>query len=342
MKTLNVVTIGGGTGSFTLLNGLKNYNINITAIVSMADDGGSTGRLRDELGVLPPGDVRQCLVALSEQSHKVRELFNYRFESGALEGHNFGNIFLSALEKTSGGFSNGVEEAIKILNVKGKVVPVTDDDVNLFIKLKNVKIIKGQDEINHSFDIEKIGIEKIYLNPPALANKSAIKAIKEANMIVIGPGNHYCSIVPNFLVNGISKAICESRATVVYNCNLVNKKGHTEKFDLDDYVDSINRFLGEKRIDFVTFNTKKPSEKLIEKYESNKELSIKFDPQKVKNRNFKVVKSDLLSRTKTTLNKADKLANLRTFIRHDSDRLAKLLLMISDLEEYKNLVKEII
>ncbi len=342
MKPTKIVTIGGGTGSFTLLKGLKNFNIHITAIVSMADDGGSTGRLRDELGVLPPGDVRQCLVALSKQSKKVRDLFNYRFDSGALEGHNFGNIFLSALEKISGGFSKGVEEAIKILNVQGNVVPVTDNDVNLFIKLKNGKEINGEDEINHSFDIEKIGIQKIFLNPPAKANKSALTAIKEADMIVIGPGNHYCSIVPNFLVKGVSRAICNSKARVVYNCNLVNKKGHTENFDLDDYVDSINGFLGEKRIDFVTFNTKKPSDLLIEKYKSNKELLIKFDPNKVKNRNFKVVKSDLLSRNKTKLNNSDKLSSLRTLIRHDSDRLAKLLIMLLELDEYKSLVKEIV
>ncbi len=342
MKTLNFVTIGGGTGSFTLLKGLKNYKINITAIVSMADDGGSTGRLRDDLGVLPPGDVRQCLVALSEQSKAIRDLFNYRFSSGTLDGHNFGNIFLSALEKTSGGFSKGVEQAIKILNVKGRVVPVTDDDVNLFIKLKNGKKIKGQDEINHSFDIEKIGIEKIYLNPPARANESALKAIKEADVIVIGPGNHYCSIIPNFLVHGISKAIRESKALVVYNCNLVNKKGHTENFDLDDYVSSINGFLGSERIDFVTYNTKKPAANLVEKYESNKELLVNFDPDKVSNRSYKIIKSDLLSRTRTSYSKSDKLAGLRSFIRHDSDRLAKLLIMISDLDEYKNLVREIV
>ncbi|MDX9970514.1 MAG: YvcK family protein [Candidatus Gracilibacteria bacterium] len=342
MKTLNFVTIGGGTGSFTLLKGLKNYKINITAIVSMADDGGSTGRLRDDLGVLPPGDVRQCLVALSDQSKAIRDLFNYRFNSGTLEGHNFGNIFLSALEKTSGGFSKGVEQAIKILNVKGNVVPVTDNDVNLFIKLKNGKKIKGEDEINHSFDIEKIGIEKIYLNPSAKANKSALKAINEADVIVIGPGNHYCSIIPNLLVNGISKAIRESKATVVYNCNLVNKKGHTENFDLDDYVASVNGFIGAPRINFVTFNTKKPVASLVEKYESNKELLISFNPEKVASRSYKIIKSDLLSRTRTSYSKADKLANIRSFIRHDSDRLAKLLIMISELDDYKNLVKEII
>ena len=144
MKNKNIVTIGGGTGSFTLLSGLKKYPINISAIVSMADDGGSTGVLRDELGVLPPGDVRQCLVALSDSSEILRELMNYRFENGEFKGHNFGNLFLSALEKIKGNFVQGAEEAAKILNVKGEVIPVTNDDMRLLIELNDGRIIKGE------------------------------------------------------------------------------------------------------------------------------------------------------------------------------------------------------
>ena len=140
----NIVTIGGGTGSFTLLSGLKKYPVNISAIVSMADDGGSTGRLRDELGVLPPGDIRQCLVALSNSSDTLRELMNYRFENGGLEGHNFGNILLSALEKIKGNFSLGVKEATHILGVKGEVIPVSEEDMNLYIKLNRDKILIGE------------------------------------------------------------------------------------------------------------------------------------------------------------------------------------------------------
>ncbi len=156
-----IVTIGGGTGSFTLLSGLRDYPFEISAIVSMADDGGSTGRLRDELGVLPPGDVRQCLVALSEESKKLRQLFNYRFETGDLAGHTVGNILLSALEKMEGSFSKGLDLAMKILRIKGKVIPVTNNNVNLFLKMKNGKVLKGENEINHNFEISKTGIEKI-------------------------------------------------------------------------------------------------------------------------------------------------------------------------------------
>ncbi|MFC1609167.1 uridine diphosphate-N-acetylglucosamine-binding protein YvcK [Patescibacteria group bacterium] len=337
----NIVTIGGGTGSFTLLSGLRNHSVNITAIVSMADDGGSTGRLRDELGVLPPGDVRQCLVALSDESKEMRDLFNYRFEAGDLKGHNFGNLFLSALEKVSGGFAAGVKEASKILNTKGEVVPVTDDDINLFIELNDGKKISGEDEINHNYDLESVGIEKIYLNPPAKANKDALRAIKEADLIVIGPGNHYCSIAPNFLVKGIPEAIMNSKAKVVYNCNLVNKKGHTENFDLDDYVDSINGFLGGARIDFVIYNSSRPSDRLIAKYKRKRESLVEFEKDK-KKRKCRIVRADVLSKKKVKYSKADALASQRAFIRHDSDRLAKTLMMIMDMDEYKSIVKEIV
>jgi uncharacterized cofD-like protein len=340
MKPKNVVTIGGGTGSFMLLSGLKKYPIKLSAIVSMADDGGSTGVLRDELGVLPPGDVRQCLVALSESSDILRKLLNYRFEEGKLAGHNFGNLFLSALEKISGDFNRGVEEAIEILNVKGEVIPVTNQDAHLFIELKNKKILKGENEINHNFEIEKEGVERIYLSPEVKANSKAIKRILEADLIIIGPGNHYCSIAPNLIVGGIPGAIKKSKAKVVYNCNLVNKKGHTEKFTLDDYVDSVNKFIGAKRIDFVTYNAKKPSDKLIKKYESQKELLVQCD-RNIK-RSYRIIQADLLSKESVQYSSADAISNIRSFIRHDSTKLAKVLMMIMELGEYENIIREII
>ena len=328
MKPKNIVTIGGGTGSFTLLTGLKKYPINISAIVSMADDGGSTGILRDELGVLPPGDVRQCLVALSESSQVLRKLLNYRFESGGLKGHNFGNLFLSALEKVSGNFDSAVEEAIKILNVKGEVIPVTDQDIKLCMQLKNGKILQGQSQIEDNFDIEKIGIKKNWIIPFARANKKAIRKILEADLIIIGPGNFYSSIVPNFLVKGISEAIIKSKAKVIFNCNLVNKKGHTEKFSLEDYVDAINKLIGKNRINFVVFNTKKPNVDLIKKYKNQKEVLIKSINPKNKNEKYKIIKADILSSKKPTYSKSDSIAHTRSFIRHDSDKLAKIIIKL--------------
>jgi uncharacterized cofD-like protein len=342
MHKKQIVTIGGGTGSFTLLSGLKKFDVDISAIVSMADDGGSTGLLRDELGVLPPGDVRQCLVALSDSSAMLRRLMNYRFEEGGLAGHNFGNLFLSALEKINKNFSKGVEEASRILNVKGHVVPVTDQDTNLFMELKNGEKLKGENEINHNFDIEKIGIKKNYLFPKARANKKAIDKISQADIIVIGPGNHYCSIIPNLLVDGISEAINNSKAIVVYNCNLVNKKGHTENFTLDKYVAAINEYIGNDRIDFVVFNAKKPNAELVKKYENQSELLVSFDESSVLNRSYRIVRANILSDDMPKYAKADVLSGQRSFIRHDSDRLAKILMMILELGEYENIIKEII
>jgi uncharacterized cofD-like protein len=342
MKSKNVVTIGGGTGSFMLLTGLKKYPVNISAIVSMADDGGSTGVLRDELGVLPPGDVRQCLVALSESSELLRELMNYRFEKGGFKGHSFGNLLLSALEKIKDSFIDGVEEAAKILNVKGEVIPVTSHDAHLYIKLKNGKILKGENEINHAFDIEKNGIHKIYFSPRVKANPKAISSIAKADLIIIGPGNLYCSILPNLIVPGIPQAIRKSKAKVVYNCNLVNKKGHTEKFMLDDYVEAINKYIGAKRIEYVTFNTKKPSKKLVSKYENKKELLVKFRNNNKVERNYKIIQANLLSKISVEKNPADALPAVRSFIRHDNEKLAKVLMMIMELGEYQSIIKEII
>jgi len=336
-----VVTIGGGTGSFTLLSGLKKYPIELSAIVSMADDGGSTGVLRDELGVLPPGDVRQCLVALSQSSEMLRALMNYRFEGGGLSGHSFGNLFLSALEKVTGSFSLGVAEAAKILNVKSEVIPVTNADTKLFLKLKNDGLLEGENEINHNFEIQKRGMEKMYLSPKAKANPRAIEKISSADLIVIGPGNHYCSIVPNLLVTGIAKAIRTSKAKVVYNCNLVNKKGQTEGFTLDDYIDAIEKYIGTGRVDFVTYNTRKPSRTLLKKYEHESEL-VTFDRDAHRKRHYRVIQTDVLSSEEVHFSRGDTIAHIRSFIRHDTEKLGKVLMMLLELSEYENIFHDIV
>lgn len=340
-KMKKVVTIGGGTGSFMLLTGLKNYPIELSAIVSMADDGGSTGILRDELGVLPPGDVRQCLAALSGASDIMRRLMTYRFEEGGLKGHNFGNLLLSALEKITGNFSAGVTEAAKILNIKGEVIPVTDKDVHLFIELKNGKLIKGEDAVRHNFEIRKVGIEKSYLSPKVKANKKAIQKILEADLVVIGPGDYYGSIMPNFLVQGISEALRKTKAVVVFNCNLVNRKGQTDNFTLDNYVSLINSQIGKERIDFATFNTKKPGKNLIKKYEEESML-VEFGEIKDQKRTYRVIKTDLLSDKKASYSKADAIAATRAFIRHDSEKLARVLMVILELGKYEGIINEIV
>jgi uncharacterized cofD-like protein len=337
-----IVTIGGGTGSFMLLSGLKKFPVSIAAIVSMVDDGGSTGVLRDELGVLPPGDVRQCLVALSDSPRMMRELMSYRFGGGKLKGHSFGNLLLSALEKMSGDFLKAVDLASRILNVKGEVVPVTSEDTDLFIRLKSGKVLKGEHEVNINHKIEKSGIAKYYLQPKAKANPKALKKIKEADLIVIGPGNHYCSVLPNFAVEGIGAEIAASKAKIIYNCNLVNKRGHTENFSLDDYVDSVNQMLGKKRIDFVAYNIQKPSKKLIENYRKKGENLVAFDKFARKKRSYKIVQADLLSSKIPVYSKNDAISSVRSFIRHDSDKLARVVMAIAELGEKKNVIRSII
>jgi uncharacterized cofD-like protein len=254
---------------------------------------------------------------------------NYRFAKGSLEGHSFGNLFLSALEKINGSFSKGIAEAIKILKVKGDVVPVTEKSINLFLELRNGKVLKGEDKINHSVEIEKRGIKKIFLSPRAVANPQALKKIAAADMIVIGPGSYYCSVVPIFLVPGISEAIKKSKAKVIFNCNLVGKKGHTEKFSLDDYAATLNKLMGAERINYVVCNSKKPSEELIKKYAKQGEILIKGEETKQnETASYKIVWADVLDNKKPVFDKADKLARVRAFIRHDSDKLAKVLMKI--------------
>lgn len=334
-----VVTIGGGTGSFALLSGLKKYPIELSAIVSMADDGGSTGVLRDELGVLPPGDVRQCLVALSDSSEMLRELMNYRFEEGGLSGHSFGNIFLSALEKITGDFGKGVEEASKILNFRGVVIPVTLSDVRLYMQLNNKELLIGEHEINVSKKFERVGVKKVFLRPEPKANPLAIKKILEADLVIIGPGNHYCSIIPNLLVPGIARALRQTKAKIVYNCNLISKRGQTDEFSLEDYIRDINKYIGRKRIDFVTFNIKKPSKRLLKKYHSEGSLVSFLNDKK---RNYRVIQADLLSSEKVVRKSEDKIAVTRAFIRHDPDKLAKVLVMLLELEGYESILKDIV
>lgn len=334
-----VVTIGGGTGSFTLLSGLKNYPIELSAIVSMADDGGSTGMLRDELGVLPPGDVRQCLVALSDTPDMLRELMNYRFAEGGLEGHSFGNILLSALEKITGDFGKGVEEAAKILNVRGQVIPVTLSDIRLFMELKNKEVLAGEHEINVSQKFEQVGVKRVFLKPQPKANPLAITKILEADLVVIGPGNHYCAIIPNLLVPGIAEALRTTKAKIVYNCNLISKRGQTDLFSLEDYVREINEYIGSNRIDYVTYNTGQPPKSLLKKYASYG-LLVPF--LNTTNRKYKVIQTDVLSGERVTRKAEDKVAETRAFIRHDPEKLAKVLVMLLELEGYESILKDIV
>lgn len=319
----NIVIIGGGTGSFTLLSKLKNYTKNITAIVNMADDGGSTGILRDELGVLPPGDIRQCLVALSDDSSDLRELFNYRFGEGSLSGHSFGNLFLSVLEKTSKDFGEAVDKASRILKISGAVLPITLSDSHLVLTTKEGIEIKGEQAIAQMSWKAKY-IPELSLQPSSKLNPRAKKALYSADLIVIAPGHIYGSLAPALLVDGIGDALMNSRAKKVYVCNLVTKPGQTDNFSASDFADEIERFTKVKFLDYVLFNSHIPSDELLGVYAKEGEVPVK---KALKKKSYKVVEADLLSSEIYVQNKNDNFL-ARTLIRHEADKVASELLQL--------------
>lgn len=317
----SIVTIGGGTGQFTLLTGLKKYPVKLTAIVSMTDEGGSTGVLRDELGVLPPGDVRQCLVAVSEADTIVRELFNYRFDAGSLKGHNFGNIFLSALEKITGNFDEAVRVAGMVLATRGTVIPVTTQSTRLMCRAGEI-CLEGENAITFG-QIPKGAV--FSLEPQVSANQKAIEAIENADVIVIGPGLLYASIITNFLVKGIPEAIHRSKARVVYNCNLMNRVGQTDGFTVFDYVREIEKYLGTGRINDVVYNDHVPEKELLERYALEGELLV--PTKEMPESGHRYLAADLVSRQVPVIKIGDPIK--RTLIRHDADVLAALIVQNS-------------
>lgn len=313
-----IVVIGGGTGNFSVLRGLKKYPVNLSAIVSMADDGGSTGILRDELGVLPPGDVRQCLIALSESSLLMRSLVNYRFENGGLGGHSFGNLLLSALEKVTGSFEKAVEEMGRILLIKGKVIPVTTHQVRLKMILNNRKILEGEREIYLSQEIDR-GYKSIHLEPYSKANPHALDEIMHADMIVLGPGGLHTSLIPNLLVKGVSEALRNSCAKKVFVVNLMNRQGQTTGYKVSDYLREIVKFIGADVFDYILVNDQKPDQELIEVYAEEGSLVENDLDEK------RVTLAPLLGEIER-----EKRSDLmkRSLIRHNPEKLSEELMKI--------------
>lgn len=321
-KPKKIVVIGGGTGTFTVLSGLKHYPLDLSAIVAMSDDGGSTGRLRDEFGVLPPGDLRQCLVALSEADVVMRKLFTHRYDRGNLAGHSFGNIFISTLEQVTGDLDKALDVAAKILNIRGRVIPVTLSSVELVAELKNGKVLHGEHAITEYQLLSRFGIKRLRLDPRPVINPNARKAIREADMIVVAPGNLYGSLIPNFLVPGIGREVAASSATKVYIANLMNKHGHTDDFSVREYVAALENAIGRKHVfDVVVANTKPPPSVLVRKYadEGSPILPYARDPGDT----FRFVGADLLAERLPKVKKKDPIR--RTLIRHDPDKLARVL-----------------
>lgn len=319
---IKIAVIGGGTGSFTLLSALKDRTEALAALVNMADDGGSTGQLRDELGVLPPGDIRQCLVALSN-SPKVRDLFNYRFDEGGMKGHAFGNLFLTALEKMSGDFTQAVELASDILNVTGVVEPITLENVKLTVKDADGEVHGQFENAHRTFN----GKPDIWLEPRTVqANPAALKAIKRADVVVVAPGNLYGSLAPTLVVPGIGEALASTKAKKIYIANLVTKPGQTDNYTVTDFADEIERFAGTPFLDAVIYNTETPSASLLKRYASSGELAVEHDASVATTKHYQTIGAPLLS-SKIWVNKnaSDPIASQRTLIRHNGDAVANAI-----------------
>jgi uncharacterized cofD-like protein len=248
----NLVAIGGGTGLSTLLRGLKNYTSNLTAIVTVADDGGSTGRLRQEFGVVAPGDLRQCIAALAESEPLMSKLFQYRFTNGAgLEGHSFGNLFIVAMSEVTGNFEAAIHEASRVLNVRGTILPSTLEDVTLSASTYENEVVHGE----HNITERGAAIREVYLNPAAAeAHPDAVRAILDADMVIIGPGSLYTSVLPNLLVEGIRKALKQTTALRVFVCNVATQHGETDGFGVAEHLEALERHAGRGIVQVVVAN----------------------------------------------------------------------------------------
>jgi uncharacterized cofD-like protein len=308
-----IVVIGGGTGLSTLLRGLKTYSANISAIVTVADDGGSSGRLRQEFGVLPPGDIRNCLAALADEEKLLTELFQYRFKAGdGLTGHSFGNLFLTAMTDITGDLERAVAASSKVLAVRGQVLPATLSDVRLWAELADGRRIEGESNIPKAGGkIVKIGC--IPANPPALP--AVIKMIKEAHYIVIGPGSLYTSLIPNLLVPEIADAIASVDIPRIYVCNIMTQPGETQDYTVANHIQVIDHACGGRRLfDAVLVNKRTPSAQALIRYAQQGSHPVFLDREAVTQLGRRIVLANVLHE--------DEIG----FVRHDPQKLAKVLL----------------
>lgn len=285
-----VVVLGGGTGSSTLLRGLKEFPIDLTAIVSVCDDGRSTGILREEFNIPAVGDIRRVLVALSETEPLVMDLFNYRFSTTSdLDGHTVGNLLLTACSGITGNLSDGIEALSKVLNLKGKVVPLTEENVVLMGEMADGSIVEGE----HNITLNKKPIKRVFYKEEPLPTKEAVRAIREADLIILSMGSVFTSIIPNLICEEIIQAIDGSKAKIMYVCNMVTQPGETEKFKVSDHVNLLNQYLGKHKIDVVIANDGKIDKEMAKRYESLEQKDpVKFDKKETKHLVKKVISDD--------------------------------------------------
>lgn len=330
MKTnrSSVVVIGGGTGTFVALRGLKEHPVDLTAIVTMADSGGSNKRLRDEFGLLPTSDIRQCFVALADENGGVglmRKLFMYRFEKGqGIAGMTFGNLFMAALADILGSQAEAIRQTRRVLRIKGKVIPVSYTDTNLSARYEDGRIVTEEHLIDEPQHDGTIKIKEVFLKPKAHATPEAVDAIARANLVVLGPGDLYTSLIPNLLVEGIPEALTKTRAAIVYVLNLMTKYGQTYQYTATDHLRSLERYIGQQTIDAVLVNTCPVPKRALAVYAKSHEIPVIND---LTNRKpYRVIEANLVSDTMETKSKSDAL--VRSLIRHDSAKLASAIIKL--------------
>ena len=307
-----IVAIGGGTGLSTLLRGLKQYSSNITAIVTVADDGGSSGRLRREMGILPPGDIRNCIAALADEEKLLTELFQYRFHTGdGLSGHSFGNLFISAMTEITGDLEQAIDASAKVLAIRGKVLPATLTDVSLWAKLADGRIIEGESKITEAMgQIRQIGCHPA--DPVALP--AALAAIKEADYIIIGPGSLYTSIIPNLLVPAIRQALAEVTVPRVYVCNIMTQPGETDNYSVADHIRAIEKVCEERVFDAVLAQRTAPSPQSLQLYAQEHSHPVFLDREEVGKMGYRIVLANVMAEDEVTAK-----------VSHDPQRLARVL-----------------
>ena len=288
-----VVVLGGGTGSSTLLRGLKEFPIDLTAIVSVCDDGSSTGILREEFNIPAVGDIRRVIVALSETEPLVMELFNYRFHTTSdLDGHTVGNLLLTACSEITGNLSDGIEALSKVFNLKGKVVPLTEDNVVLMGEMGDGSIVEGE----HHITKNKNNIQRVFYKEEPIPTKEAVQAIEEADLIVLSMGSLFSSIIPNLICDEIVKAIDRSKGKILYACNMVTQPGETDKFKVSDHIKLLNQYLGDHKIDVVIANDGRIDEDMARRYESLEQKDpVELDREETEALVKKVISDDYVT-----------------------------------------------
>jgi len=308
-----IVAIGGGTGLSTLLRGLKRRTSNLTAVVTVSDDGGSSGRLQKELGVLPPGDIRNCLVALADDEALVTDLFRFRFTEGeGLSGHSFGNLFLAAMSGITGNFDRAIKESSRVLNIVGRVLPATLGVVRLCAKLTDGSIVRGESNISQA----KSPIERIFFEPDgAQPLDEVIAAIRDADAIVLGPGSLYTSILPNFLVERIAGEVAAAHGVKIYVCNVMTQPGETDGMTAADHLRALFSVAGDRVCDFVIVNDEAPS-RLVAAYAQEGQVPVVPDVDRIAAMGIEPIGAPVISETET--------------VRHDSERLATTVFGVID------------